>query len=154
MKAHPMPSRTNLSTPACNLAPALARHVEILEKELEEANLFIKGVCDAAEEKLPGIQNNQEYDPEQRGRDYVRLPLEHAVESLESQLTDAHERAETAERGLDALIGRFHTDDCPVECGFDAPVWCQLEEQCGDWSCDFGVEDCWRQWAANQAGEE
>ena len=46
------------------------------------------------------------------------------------------------------------SDDCPVERGFDAPAWCQAEDQCGDWTCDFGVADCWRKWAAKEAAKD
>ena len=61
---------------------------------------------------------------------------------------------EQAKLERDTLIGHFLADDCPIERGFDAPGWCQSEEQCGDWSCDFGVEDCWRKWAAYEAAKE
>ena len=47
------------------------------------------------------------------------------------------------------LISNFLSEECPIEKGYDIP-WCELEEQCGDMSCDFGVEKCWCKWAEHQ----
>ena len=56
--------------------------LDAADAELSECRLFIKGVYDAAEEAHWGIQDNQEYDPERRGRDVVRVPLAHAEEAI------------------------------------------------------------------------
>lgn len=44
------------------------------------------------------------------------------------------------------LINNFLSEHCPAEYGYDVP-WCERKEQCGETSCDFGVEKCWRKWA-------
>lgn len=102
-----------------------------------------------------------------------RIRLRFDNEGLCSALDAAIARAERAERDALAtrLIGEIRTEqiqaerdeamrhlpeECPFDCGFDRPGWCDLQVESteyGDCGCSVGTKPCWSRFIAHEAAK-